>query len=132
MERKIDPIIWFSAIGVVLLTVFLFVFIRLHVPKPGFGFKEATVAIDYGNGKVRVFKGPVEKNARAWDAFQQAIAAAGINAEITGNFVPQNIDGLKNGADGKYWNLYVNNTKQKFSPFEIQIKPGDEVVFRFE
>lgn len=130
MERKIDPIIWLSGIGVVLLAIFLFVFVRFQ-QSPEL-FKEATVAIDYGNGKVRTFKGPIGENARIWDAFQQAIAAGGIDVAISDHFIPEKINGLENGAGGKHWNLYVNDIKQKFSPFEIQVKPGDEMVFRFE
>ncbi len=94
--------------------------------------KEAIVALDFGNGKIRRFKGPIENDAKAWDLFQQAIAVGGINVEVSDHFVPTIIDGIKDGAGGKYWSLYVNNVKQKFAPFEINVKSGDEVVFRFE
>jgi len=93
---------------------------------------EATVALDFGNGTIRRFKGPIENNAKAWDLFQQAIAVAGINVEVSDHFVPRVIDGVEDGAGGKHWSLYVNNVKQKFTPFEIQVKSGDEVVFKFE
>ncbi len=94
--------------------------------------KEAIDALDFGNGRVRRFKGPIENNAKVWDLFQQAIAVGGINVEVSDHFVPRIIDGIRDGDSGKHWSLYVNNVKQKFAPFEIQVKSGDEVVFRFE
>ncbi len=94
--------------------------------------KEAIVALDFGNGKVRRFKGPIENNAKAWDLFQQAIAVGGISVEVSDHFIPRVIDGIKDGDSGKHWSLYGNNVKQKFAPFEIQVNSGDEVVFRFE
>lgn len=94
--------------------------------------KEAIVVIDYGNGKIRRFKGPALEQSKVWDLFQQAIAIGGINVEITDRFVPLEIGGFKNGDNGKQWNLYVNNVKKKFSPFKVVVKPGDEIVFKFE
>lgn len=139
MKKIVDLILVWSAMGTILLMGFLFAFPRyqhaatlLKANGQSQNFKEATVSVDYGNGKIRTFKGPIGENAKVWDAFQQAIVAGGINIEIADNFVPQSIDGLKNGTGDKHWNLYVNNVKQKFSPFEIQIKPGDKVVFKFE
>jgi hypothetical protein len=137
--KIVDLILVWSATGAILLMGFLFVFPKYQHAAIFLGangqfqnFKETTVSIDYGNGKIRTFKGPLEENSKVWDAFQQAIVAGGINIEIVDNFVPRSIDGFENGAGGKHWNLYVNNVKQKFSPFEIQIKPGDKVVFKFE
>lgn len=137
MEKKIDPVIIWSSIGVVLLVIFIFVFIQFQQAvktseKISSSSKETTVVLDYGNGKTRIFKGPVAGEEKVWDLFQQAIAAGGIDVNISDHFVPQIIDGLQDGANGKHWTLYVNNARQKFAPFEIQAKPGDEIVFRFE
>lgn len=135
MEKNVHPIIAWSAILVLFVAV-IFMFFQFNNLSNQFAGinhgKEVVVALDYGNGKIRRFKGPAEENARVWDLFQQAIAVGGINVAVSDHFVPQVIDGLKDGAGGKHWNLYVNNIKQEFSPFEIQVKPGDEVVFRFE
>jgi len=139
MENKPDPVIIWSSIGVVfLLMISVFVAIQYQQlvktsEKIGYSSdKETTVAFDYGNGKTRVFKGPAAGEEKVWNLFQQAIAAGGISVNISDHFVPQIIDGLKDGANGKHWSLYVNNARQKFAPFEIQAKPGDEIVFRFE
>jgi len=137
--KIVDLILAWSAMAALLLTSFLFAFSKYQYVAVPFeandqfqNFKEATVIIDYGNGKTRTFRGPIEENTRIWDAFQQAIAVGGINIELSDHFVPSKIDGLGNGDGNKHWNLYVNNVKQKFSPFEIKIKPGDKVVFKFE
>lgn len=133
MKKNIHPTLVWSLIGAIATVVLLAMFIDFGQLAPLIKkTPEAMVLLDYGNGKVRRFKGPIIENARAWDLFQQAIAIGGINVEITDHFVPQNIDGFENGEKGKTWNLYVNNVKQKFAPFEVQVKPGDEVVFRFE
>ena len=141
MKKNVQPTVVWSLLGgiaiLVLLAIFIqFGYIRLTKNSGGaegtVSLKEAVLVLDYGNGEVRKFKGPIEENARAWDLFQQAIAVGGISAEITDHFVPQDIDGFKNGKDKKQWNLYVNNVKQKFTPFEVKVKPGDEVIFRFE
>lgn len=137
MEKNTDPVIIWSSIGTVLLVIFIFVFIQFQQSaktseKISSSSKETTVVLDYGNGKTRIFKGPVAGEEKVWDLFQQAIAAGGINVNISNHFVPQIIDGFQDGANGKHWSLYVNNVRQKFAPFEIQVKPGDEIVFRFE
>jgi len=136
MKKNIHPVVAWSLICGIAIIVLLMMFVQLQQsmqkPTSSQTSKEAMVVIDYGNGKMRRFKGPIEENARAWDLFQQALAIGGISVNVTDHFVPQVIDGLKDGAGGKHWSIYVNNTKQKFTPFEIQVKPGDEVVFKFE
>lgn len=120
-----------SSMGAILLLGFLFVFVS-HQPLEISKNKEATVVIDYGNGKTRTFKGSVGESLSVWDAFQQAIAAGGINVEISDHFLPEAIDGFKNDSKGKSWSFYLNNVRQEFSPFGIRIRPGDEIIFRFE
>ncbi len=94
--------------------------------------KEVFLVIDYGNGKVRKFGGPIDDSAKSWDLLQQAIAVSGIKVEVAGSFVPKVIDGFSDGKDGKHWSFYLNKQKQTQTPYEAKIKPGDEVMFRFE
>ncbi len=143
-KKVMDPTVIWSLICAISIIALLTVFIQARQSQEsaqkslnqkntsGQSLKEAIVSLDFGNGKVRKFKGPVENNAKAWDLFQQAIAVGSINVEMSDHFVPNIIDGVKDGTNGKHWYLYVNNVKQKFAPFEINVKPGDEVVFRFE
>ena len=144
VKKAIQPTVIWSLICAIAIIALLTVFIQARQSQKAAqresnqqiaseqSLGEAIVELDFGNGKIRRFKGPIENNARAWDLFQQAIAVGSINVEISDHFIPRVIDGIKDGANGKHWSLYVNNVKQKFAPFEIQVKSGDEVVFRFE
>lgn len=138
MKRNINPILAWSIICALALLVIL-VFIQFQQSsgisqksKQQLASKEVVLMLDYGNAKVRRFKGPIGENANAWYALQQAASVAGIHLGVADHFIPEEIDGLKNGKDGKNWNLYLNKVKQKFAPFEISIKPGDEIMFKFE
>jgi len=144
-QKNIHPVVVWSLICAIAIVALLTVFIQVKqsreaaqnnavngVSSKNQTLKEAIVALDFGNGKVRRFKGPIDDNAKVWDLFQQAIAVGGISVEVSDHFVPRVIDGIKDGAGGKHWNLYVNNVKQQFTPFDIQVKPGDEVTFKFE
>ncbi len=135
MEKNAQSVVIYSLLSAILLTGLFLGFVHFYQP----GLKadkktegETIVAIDYGNGKVRKFQGPIFSQTRVWDAFQQAIAAGGISVEISDHFIPEKIDGLKSEIKGKRWNLYLNGVKQEFVPFEIYAKPGDEVVFKYE
>ncbi len=144
VKKAIHPTVIWSLICAIAIIALLTVFIQARQLREAAqnglnqriaseqSLTEAIVALDSGNGKIRRFKGPIENNARAWDLFQQAIAVGGINVEVSDHFVPRIIDGIKDGDSGKHWSLYVNNVKQKFTPFEIHVNSGDEVVFRFE
>ncbi len=93
---------------------------------------EVTVALDYGDGRIRKFAGPIDAKAKVLDLLQQVAAVGTIDLEVVDYFTPQRINGHKNGDGDKQWNVYVNNVKQERSPFEIYVLPGDEVVFKFE
>ncbi len=135
-QTKISPVVALSLLGILTLAVVFWAFWEFQkqeaavVQKPA--SKDALLVINYGDGKIRKFKGPIEQGAKIWDLLQQAIAVGGINVKITDTFVPESIDGFQNDGNGKNWSLYVNNAKQKFTPFEINTKPGDEITFKFE
>lgn len=93
---------------------------------------EVTVVLDYGNGKIRKFRGPIEEKAKALDLLQQVVAIGAIELEVADYFMPQRINGNKNGDGDKKWNIYVNSVKRERSPFEIYVLPGDEITFKFE
>jgi hypothetical protein len=133
--RIVPPLIAWSIIIVLSLWVLSMFFVTTPSFKKTIGVNdnEAILILDYGNGNVRKFKGPVDgKGTKAWNLLQQASAVSGINVEIADHFIPQNIDGFENGKDGKKWAFYINGERQTATPFEIEIGPGDKVVFRFE
>lgn len=90
------------------------------------------LTLDYGNGKIRKFSGKMSgETARAWDLLQLASAQSAVPVEIEDGFIPRSIDGVKNTEQGK-WILYVNGTRQTSSPFEVIVKRGDTVEFKYE
>lgn len=98
--------------------------------------KEIRVIIDYGNGTKRQFRGDDIKfmqDENAWSVLQRAAATASIPLEVARGFYPIVINGKRNGEEGKRWIFYVNGErKNNGAPFEVAIKEGDEVVWRFE
>ena len=142
-DKKIHPLVaWPLIIGLsigVLLGVFIQTNIISRVSKEvveqiisGQVGGEAVAVLDYGNGNVRKFKGPVEKDARALNLLQEVAVIGMIDFELIDHFAVKRINGFTNGEGDKQWNIYVNDAWQKRGPFEISVKPGDEVVFKFE
>ncbi|MEK7595978.1 MAG: DUF4430 domain-containing protein [Patescibacteria group bacterium] len=90
------------------------------------------LVLDYGNGKIRKFSGEMgAETTRAWNLLQQASAQSAVPVEIEDGFLPRSIDGVKNSEQGK-WILYVNGTRQTSGPFEVMVKRGDTVEFKYE
>src|SRR3989344_181307 len=88
--------------------------------------------IDYGNGKTRKFSSEMAaETARAWDLLQQASAQSAVAVEIENGFLPRSIDGFKN-TDQSKWVLSVNGIRQTNGPFEVFVKQGDRVEFKYE
>ncbi len=139
MDKNIYSVAVWSLVCAISMMVVLIIILQIYRSNPNVNQgiwwnndKEAIVAFDYGGGKIRKFQGPIIGGENVWNLFQQAIAAGKIEVEITDHFVPEKIDDLKNEQNGRHWNLYVNNVRQKVIPFEIKAKPGDEIVFKFE
>lgn len=94
--------------------------------------KEYILVLDYNNGKIRKFSGKMSgETARAWDLLQLASAQSSVSVEIENGFVPRSIDGVKNTEKSR-WVLYVNGVKQTSGPFEVIVKRGDTVEFKYE
>ncbi|MEK7122201.1 MAG: DUF4430 domain-containing protein [Patescibacteria group bacterium] len=90
------------------------------------------LVLDYGNGKTRKFSGELGgRTAKAWDLLQIASAQSEVEVEIENGFIPRAIDGVKNSDQGK-WVLYVNEVKQTSGPFEVIVKWGDTIKFKYE
>jgi len=43
----------------------------------------------------------------------------------------ENIDGVKNGTDNKYWQYWVNGELPMVSADKKEVKKGDEVEWKF-
>ena len=127
-------IIFFIIIAGVIIALFFIFFDQQQAGKEK--RQEITVVIDYGNGTKRQFRGDgitFMKDENAWSVLQRAAATASIPLEVARAFHPIVINGKRNGEEGKRWVLYVNEERQNSgTPLEVEIKDGDEVVWKFE
>lgn len=92
---------------------------------------DASLLIDFGDSKQRMFVGDVVDNMTVLDALEFSSE----NSDLKYNFDQKiktlaAIDGFSN--DGNIWNVYINDFLVKKSPDEIEIQSGDEVALKFE
>ncbi|MBI2627985.1 MAG: hypothetical protein HYW71_00935 [Candidatus Niyogibacteria bacterium] len=96
------------------------------------GEKKYFLTLNYGNGKIRKFSSEMaEEKTRAWNLLQLASAQSAVSVEIEDGFLPRSIDGFKN-TDQNKWVLFVNGARQTNGPFEVFVKKGDLVEFKYE
>ena len=89
------------------------------------------IGVDFGNGERRAFEGRLYTG--------MTILAALREAEQVGNFKTQTdergkivgIAGVKNNGR-KNWRMYVNSIPVSEFPGRMDIKSGDNVIFRYE
>lgn len=100
--------------------------------------KEVVLVLDFNNySQTRRFRTIVEdgETIKAWSLLQQASAHGAIDLQISDGFVPVSINGVSaavSGPEQKSWHLYVNNKEKALEPFNVLVKAGDEVIFKFE
>jgi hypothetical protein len=74
-------------------------------------------------------------NLTGYDLLRRAVTAAEWNLKSStgsmGTFVEE-INGAKNGTDGKYWIYYVNNQMGTVGISQYQIQAGDLLQMNFE
>lgn len=91
----------------------------------------ARLNIDFGNGKIRAFKGEVETGMTIISALRIAGEIGRFDAVTDERGWVVDIDGFKAG-DAKRWQAYVNNRPADDLPGHIEIKPGDKITLRYE
>lgn len=89
----------------------------------------ARVLIDFGNGKKRAFRGEVVGGMTVYDALVASREVGGFSLSFKGDAINE-IDGVKNNS--RIWRAYVNGEPVVGLPQFEEVKPGDEIVFRFE
>jgi hypothetical protein len=91
--------------------------------------------IDFGDGKVRTFQIVPTGNSTAFSLLEELAKRENFKVESKvyegmGVFV-ESIDGIKNGADNKYWQYWVNSELPMVAADKKEIKKGDKVEWRF-
>lgn len=97
---------------------------------------EVSLFIDDGGGeKIKTFTAEFKQGMTAYDLLLQETVKTGLilqtKAYDTGILV-ENIGGIKNGENGKYWIYYINGQASQVAPDKYQLKAGDKVEFKFE
>jgi len=91
--------------------------------------------IDFGDGKVKTFQIVPTGNSTAFSLLEELAKRENFKVESKiyegiGVFV-ESIDGVKNGADNKYWQYWVNSELPMVAADKKEIKKGDRVGWRF-
>ena len=91
--------------------------------------------IDFGDGKVKTFQIVPTGNSTAFSLLEELAKRENFKVESKvyegmGVFV-ESIDGVKNGADNKYWQYWVNSELPMVAADKKEIKKGDRVEWRF-
>lgn len=98
--------------------------------------KEVTLSIDDGGGQeAKVFNLEFKEGMTAFDSLKQKTAEKGLKLETKAydiGILIENIGGVKNGENGKYWMYYVNGKSAAVASDKYQLKAGDKVEFKFE
>ncbi len=91
----------------------------------------AQLSIDFGNGKVRAFKGEVETGMTIISALRIAGEVGRFDAVTDDRGQVVNIDGFKNDGT-KHWGVYVNSQPASDLPGHVELKAGDRITLRYE
>jgi hypothetical protein len=91
----------------------------------------AQISIDFGNGKIRAFKGGVETGMTIISALRIAGEVGRFDAVTDDRGQVVDIDGFKNDGT-KHWGVYVNSQPISDLPGHIELKAGDRITLRYE
>ena len=133
--KKNDSILILSAVLLLILSGFLiFRFSRSELslktqsPKITGG---ASLTVDFGNGERRAFEGSIIENETLIDVLNQAARAGEFSYKLNGGTDLASIGELAN--DGKKsWHWYLNGEKINKRPSEITVKPGSNILIKYE
>lgn len=91
--------------------------------------------IDFGAGKTKSYRIIPDQGATVFSLLESL--AGKENFTVSSTFykdvgvLVQSIDGIKNGADNKYWQYWVNGDLPMVAADKKEVKTGDKVEWRF-
>lgn len=97
--------------------------------------KQASVMVDNGQGSVAVYKGDVSFDESLLQ-FMRALSQANNFTLKTKEYkglgaLIEQIGSTANGAGGRYWQYWVNNSYASVGADQYTIKPGDVIEWKF-
>jgi len=97
--------------------------------------KETVLIIDNGEGEPQSFKVEEKEGITAFDLLKNKAEELNLVLKTKTYDIGIMIEAIgekENGQDGKYWLYYVNGEMAPVSADKKEIKPGDEIKFKFE
>ena len=92
---------------------------------------EANLTVDFGDGERRAFEGSIIENETLIDVLNQAARAGEFSYKLNGKTDLASIGELAD--DGKKsWHWYLNGEKINKRPSEITVKPGSNILIKYE
>jgi len=98
--------------------------------------EEVFMVIDTGEGNSSDYKTEFEEGMTVFDLLKKGTSELNLSLkaeayEDMGIFI-EAIGEKENGQDRKYWMYYINDQMPLVAADKYEIKPGDEVEFKFE
>lgn len=92
---------------------------------------EASLTINFGDGKERVFEGEIIRNEALINVLVQASKAGNFSYKLDST---NNLVIVENYANNKIksWQWYLNDKKINGSPGEVILKSGDKILIKYE
>jgi len=91
--------------------------------------------IDEGNGKIISSRLAISKDSTVFSLLEDFSKKENFKLESKEykdmGILVENIDGVKNGTDNKYWQYWVNGELPMVSADKKEVKKGDEVEWKF-
>jgi len=98
-------------------------------------YREIYLTIDNGEGFPKIFKSEFKERMTVFDLLKEKTEESDLMLKTKtydiGIFI-ETIGDKENGQDEKYWMYYVNGEMPMVAADKKEIKPGDEIEFKFE
>ncbi len=96
--------------------------------------KEVVLKINDGEKESQIMNAEFFEGMTAFDLLKEKSKELGFNLKIKNYDIGVMIESIydkKNGQNGKYWLYYVNNEMPQIAADKKELKPGDQVEFKF-
>ena len=94
----------------------------------------ALLVIDFGNSQKNETEISFQLNQTVFDLTKAGIERLGLIIEYKPSdfgVLVEKINDFKNGQDGKYWMLYINDKPAVLAADKIEAKSGDKIEWKF-
>jgi len=91
--------------------------------------------IDFGNGNVKSYQIIPSESLTVFSSLEELAKRENLKIEFTiyegMGVLVENIDGVRNGTDNKYWQYWLNGELPMIAADKKEIKEGDRVEWKF-